>query len=162
MLTKEASTTDSGDSPNEALAYIFEWLMDRRKAPALASFSIGATQCYLMFGMLTKPDYYEGIKTRATSWQNLYDFYFARDVKSQFATGMWDYLNTTSSSYPLPGSPVCGSAGTVGCVETYLQQYQTGKRDWTAASNGDYARRFQSAVNQTWYIGNHLEYPGMT
>lgn len=158
-LTSQATSTDSGDKPNEALAYIFEWLMDKRKARAIASFSIGATQCYLLFGMISKPEGYAGIPGRASSWQNLYDFYFARTVTEQFESGMWDYLSITSPSYPVPGSPVCGAAGTVGCIETYLQTYQTGTVDWSTDHFAAYARQFGNAVNTTWALGASVGYP---
>lgn len=154
-LTSEASLTDAPKTPNDIIAWFFEWLMDQRKTAALGAYSIGPTQAYLKFSPLTgaKP----GIPNRAPTIENLFAFYTADNPQAMFQTGMFDYLPTNVSSYPRGGKGMTSgggnaSVGNPNAVETYLSNFQTGQRDWDDPVWKRYSAQFLNAVEQAWFL----------
>jgi hypothetical protein len=176
--SRELLVLDSAENPNDELAYVFEWLIDRRKAAALTSFSVGMTQCYLIYAGIN-PRMSTPIPGRADTMDSLFRFYTARTAKEAFDTGMFGieggragrYLRTDVGFYPRPGfSSVC--TGNISgcqywsdtCVQKYLCYYQVGNvpawgDTWDGNVWRNYSTRFMSAVNTTWTLGAELDYP---
>jgi len=155
QLLAAQSATD-GVVPNDTLAWIFEWLIDNRKAAAIGAYSIGPTQMYMKFSPLASPG--QGIPSRLPTFDLLWAFYTATNALQQFQTQAFDYLPTTISGYPTPNSQAGnGNAGVgnTGNVETYLQAFQTGSRDWDSAAMKTYARNFLAAVKAAWAAGRN-------
>lgn len=139
---------DLPNSPNDNLAMMFEYMIDRRKGPQIGAFSVGPTQVYMRFSPLAGGT----LASRFPTWESLWEFYTAKDVAALWESGAWDYLGHLSSNLV-----ACGATG-AGCVESYLERYQTGVRDW-AGSFGDYARRFKSNMTLVQSLGRELNYP---
>jgi hypothetical protein len=157
QLSKAFGVTDLIKTPNVLLASLFEWLIDRRKTAALGAFSVGPTQMYLrqskMAGGLngfTVPSFPDTI-------EDLWEFYTANTYATLWATGFWDYLSVTAASYPTPASSACGHANQSSCVEAYLQQFQTGTRNW-ASSDAGYAQSFSNNVRLVWSTAKETGY----
>lgn len=145
-LVSQFGKTDSLDTPNDAYASMFEWLIDKRKSAALSAFSIGPTQIFLKQAPLTGGK----IDVFPKTFEDLWTFYTATEAAPQWRLGFWDYLKTDVASYPTPASTVCGSTQSATCVERYLQSFQTGLRDWSDPFWNNYARGFLGAVNRVW------------
>jgi hypothetical protein len=155
--------TDSVERPNDELAFIFEWLLDRRKADALAAFSIGPTQCNLRFG--SHPDIVKergatGFAGRFSSFEQLGSFYFSTTVVDLMTSEFFDYLKTNNVAYPVEGVAPCGlnyapqtDFGPVdaACIEAYMTQFQTGFAfDWTSNKGRIVATLMAKGVNDMW------------
>jgi len=160
QMVQSAMATDSLDNPNNAIAGLFEWLIDRRKAFAIGAFSLGPTQMYLRQSRLATPEPGFAIPSFPKTWEALWKFYAAPNSEEQWNSGFWDYLPTSATGYPTPSTPVCGSAGG-NCIETYLQSHQTGTRDWADPVWASYANRFKNNVNLVWSTGQAMGYPGI-
>lgn len=156
QLTAAVTGTD-GVHPNDVIAWIFEYLIDQRKTAAMAAYSIGPTQAYMKFSPLTGGA--SNIASRLPTIDDLWEFYTAVDAQAMFQTGIFDYLPTTISGYPTPNSQAGqGSAG-VGNpinVETYLQSFQTGSRNWDDPAWSGYAKQFLAAVKAAWSAAQSL------
>lgn len=150
QLARQYNATDgAGGVPNNVLAEIFEFMIDRRKAHGVAAFSMGPTQAYLMWSPMVRNP---GVPGRFTSWQQLWDIYTSTSVTTPFELGWYDYLKTNVVGFPMPGARACGNPDDATCVEYYLSRYQTGTRDWTNATWSGYAQRFADAVNHCWNV----------
>lgn len=147
QATRDFGRGDLPDAPNDNLAAMFEWLLDRRKLKALQAFSIGPTQMFLDLSPLTGG----AMQSRFATFEALWDFYTARDVATSWRTGAWDYL--MANPQLTPAMQACGTDAGSHCVENWLQTRQTGFVPWTDERWRDYARRFKQAVDLVWEIG---------
>jgi len=159
VVNSQIVQTDSIKSPNNSIATIFEWLIDRRKAEALGAFSIGPTQMFLRQSKMAGgigPNHFT-VPSFPDDIEELWDFYTAPDYAMLWTTGFWDYLPVKVASYPTPSSTTCQVAIGDTCVETYLQSFQTGTLSW-ATTHAGYAARFKNAVDNVWNIARKTGY----
>lgn len=154
-FTEAITKYDSFETPNDDLAYLFEFLMDQAQDVPLRIFSVGPTQIYLNLAVFTGTP--NAVKNRFNTMDDLFRFYTARDAGSLF--GVWfDYLATGVASYPTSASKICGAADSNACVEKYLQTYQTGLRDWSDPDMAGYATSFLASVQQVTALMKELKY----
>jgi hypothetical protein len=170
-------------SPNDRLAFIFEWLMDRRKTAALAAFSVGPTQTFLNMGEAPEIDQDEMVSLRPItgrfrSIEHLASFYFAATAKELILNSHFDYLSTTSRYYPtdsfrqcrptqitreqLFGNPNTGLSpdpAIAGCIEAYLQAFQTSALNWNATRGTNIAKQILEAVKSIWALARQMGIP---
>jgi hypothetical protein len=152
--SKDFAAFDLPDSPNDNLGMMFEYLLDRRKGDAIGAFSIGPTQMYLRFSPLAEGG--TSLPSRFSTWEDLWQFYTAEDLASQWEAGNpWSYLGTGLNT----SLQVCGNAG-AGCIERWLQMFQTGVRPWEETTWNNYAQRFKNNINLMNSIGLSVGYPG--
>jgi hypothetical protein len=156
-LAKPFGVTDSLKNPNVQLAGLFEWLIDRRKAAALGAFSVGPTQMYLRQSKMAGGLNGFSVPSFPDTIDDLWAFYTATTYEDLWITGFWDYLPTAVNNYPTPASSACGHAADNSCVESYLQKFQTGTRNW-ATSDAGYAQGFSNAVKLVWSIAQKTGY----
>lgn len=154
-LSESLAETDSLQKPNNGLAGLFEFLLDKRKLKALEVFSIGPTQMFLKQAPLTGGS----LSMFPQDLNAIWAFYTMTDVKTAWDAGWWSYLKTNVFNYPTPNSTVCGHAESGACVESYLEMFQAGKRNWgTEAHWQKYAADFLRNVKMVWDIGRSNGY----
>jgi hypothetical protein len=150
-------------APNNALAHVFEWLLDNRRAEALGAFSIGPTQIYLRGSPATHVPGGWSQPAWGETVEDIFAFYAARDVQSLMDTGFLDYLRIDAAAYPTTASRACHGPGTcsslpAGCVEKYLTCYQTGEVPWDERVWINYADGFKANLDAVWAQAAGLNY----
>jgi hypothetical protein len=135
QASESLAAFDSLGSPNVNMVAFFDFLLDRRKTEALRSFSIGPTQTFLRYAAFTQ----QNGGPWFNSFDHLWRFWTSTSTEERWASGAWDYLDT---SFKLTETlAVCGSADN-GCIELWLQNFQTGAKDWSSERHSAYARNF--------------------
>lgn len=148
--TQAFAACDCPSSPNDNLAWFFEWLIDRRKLVALEAFSVGATQVYMDYSPLTNGT----MQSRFPTIENLWGFYTATTVAQLWDYSPWGYLPNNAT--PKENWTVGGDTSSGTSIERWLQTYQTGSVNWELDVWRNYASRFQAAVRNVWNIGRQL------
>lgn len=147
------TAVDTCKEPNNAVAYLFEYLIDQRKLAALQAFSIGPTQQYLLYSPATLAA--PGIASRFRTIDDLWAFYTATSITKLVSREWFDYLPTTRADYPTAANASSGAH------RTYLTAVQTGSAfDWSTSAGRDYLAGFTAAVLGTWDIAREISYPG--
>jgi hypothetical protein len=141
---------DTLGSPNSNLAGMFDFLMDRRKYEALGAFSVGPTQTYLRYA-----GFNGGNSDLFPSFDDLWRFWTSTTTRERYDSHAWDYLDT---NFRLTDTlRVCGSAQN-GCIELWLQNHQTGARDWSSTRHAAYARNFAENRDLVSRLARELSY----
>lgn len=156
------------NTPNDRLAFIFEWLLDNRKVTALGAWSVGPTQVFLRFGEAPELGNNLFITGRFRSVEHLAQFYFARSVTDLVTNSHFDYLKLDTRSYPTDSVRVCdvgpltrddviNDPSIRGCIQTYLQRTgQTGALDWSSARGRNIATQIANAVQNIWQLARSM------
>jgi hypothetical protein len=139
QVTREFGRDDLVKTPNNELAYMFEWLFDRRKLLALQAFSIGATQNFLFWSPATGGDNPK-LETLYPTPEDLWAYYTATDARTMWNTGAWDRLLRAPALNS--GLVQCGNADGPNCIEKWLQDHQTSRLPWNEAPWNNYAANF--------------------
>lgn len=138
QVTRDFGRADLPTAPNDDLAFMFEWLMDRRKVEALAAFSVGATQNFLLFSPATGGDNSK-LATLYPTLNDLWKFYTATNARALWDSGAWVRLG--QAPHLNSGLTQCGNASSSNCIEKWLQDHQTSRLPWDEEPWIGYAAR---------------------
>lgn len=147
----EANTIDRPwiGKPNNAIAYMLEWVIDKRKGPLLGAFGMGMTQMFLALSPLAGGK----LASRFGDWDKLFKFYTYQSGAAIANDESSTYLPLTGA-YPTPDTSDEANKG-------YLSQYQTGTNvDWDGAWASYYAT-FRNALVTAWSLGASMSYPNL-
>jgi hypothetical protein len=144
QASAEFARFDDPENPNNDLAYMFEWLIDQRHDEALDAFSVGPTQNYLYYANVT----HGRLAYLYPDLEALFDFYVASDVAPSWNTGSFNRLG--AAPYLHLGMTACREAAGGNCVESWLQNHQTGQLPWSEQRWADYADRFLRNVRSAY------------
>jgi hypothetical protein len=144
---------DCPGSPNNGYAWLFEWMLDKRKGKALNAWSVGPTQMFLAQSPLAGGT----VQSYFATWDLLWQFWTATTIKQLWDTGAWDYLPSDGSLHE--GLTVCGALGDNTCVESWLAKHQTGYNpDWSTPAWHAYAVKFKQNITNVVNIGRSIGY----